>query len=197
MGRFDPDPRTRRLYSDFEGMRILQQESSIFKFAFSGEPPDWYLVTFQGRGTAIREEGGPVELTGEHQVEIVLGTEYPRSQPYLRWKTPIFHPNISVSGAVCLGGYSSYWTPGLSLDRLCEMLWDMLRYANYDTESPYNVQAARWAKEQRVIPFPLDPRPLRDRKGQGSGSPQTEPISDPPAEGRSPGDQGEDIVFLD
>jgi hypothetical protein len=83
--------------------------------------------------------------------------------PELLWKTPIFHPNISASGVVCLGGYAAHWVPSLTLDELCVMLWDVVRYENFDIASPYNREAAFWAKGQDPEHFPVDPRPLRDR----------------------------------
>jgi hypothetical protein len=83
--------------------------------------------------------------------------------PELHWLTPIFHPNISANGLVCLGGYSTNWVPSLRLDDLCLMLWDMIRYRNFDIGSPYNRVAAEWARTQRHYILPLDPRPLRDQ----------------------------------
>ena len=83
--------------------------------------------------------------------------------PELSWKTPIFHPNISASGIVCLGGYGTHWVPSLSLDELCIMLWDIIRYENFDVASPYNREAAYWVKLQPSDSFPVDGRPLRDR----------------------------------
>ena len=43
------------------------------------------------------------------------------------------------------------------------MLWDMIRYENYDVESPYNREAAMWAREQSDFRLPLDDRSLRNR----------------------------------
>src|SRR5438067_1369783 len=83
--------------------------------------------------------------------------------PELAWKSPIFHPNISASGVVCLGGYGTYWVPSLALADLCGMLWDMLRFENFDETSPYNREAAAWAKSQVFYRLPIDPRPLRDK----------------------------------
>jgi hypothetical protein len=84
--------------------------------------------------------------------------------PELRWLTPIYHPNISEIGLVCLGGYGTHWVPSLHLDDLCGMLWDMARYFNYDIRSPYNREAALWAANQTTFAFPTDPRPLRDKR---------------------------------
>jgi hypothetical protein len=78
--------------------------------------------------------------------------------------TPIFHPNISEIGMVCLGGYGTHWAPSVQLDDLCVMLWDMARYHNYDIRSPYNREAALWVASQTSFRFPLDDRPLRDKR---------------------------------
>jgi hypothetical protein len=50
----------------------------------------------------------------------------------------------------------------VQLDELCNMLWDMARYHNYDIRSPYNRDAALWVASQTKFLFPTDPRPLRD-----------------------------------
>jgi hypothetical protein len=43
------------------------------------------------------------------------------------------------------------------------MLWDMVRYENFDETSPYNREAAAWAKGQTFFRLPIDSRPLRDK----------------------------------
>lgn len=154
-------PRDRRLRSDHEAMLRLSQESSIISFSTQGTPPDRYLVTFRGTGIAREPGKQEIVLRDEHIVLIGLTAAYPRMIPELVWKTPIFHPNISAGGVVCLGGYQTNWVPSLRLDELCLMLWDMIRFANYDVESPYNRDAALWAKNYRNR-FPVDPRPLRN-----------------------------------
>lgn len=160
-------PRIRRLKADLAALEKLQAESSVFRFEASGSPPQRYLLIFNGRGLC-RGTGGKVVTRDEHQVEIKLGTTYPRTMPELRWVTPIYHPNISEIGMVCLGGYGTHWVPSLTLDELCVMLWDMIRYHNYDVKSPYNREAALWAVNQATYAFPLDIRQLRDiRLAQG------------------------------
>jgi ubiquitin-protein ligase len=156
-------PRLRRLQSDLKSMQQLQAESSILHFTAHGELPEAYTIWFLGRGMMRGENNGPIELQERHEVHIRLGAGYPRMMPEIRWKSPIFHPNISGNGSVCLGGYGTYWVPSLTLDELCHMLWDMIRYENYDETSPYNREAALWAKTQTLHQLPLDERPLRDR----------------------------------
>lgn len=155
-------PRDRRLRTDFQAMTRLKEDSSILDFQCFDKPPQRYLVTFTGKGLLQPPESDEVNQIEFHQCEIRLGASYPRNKPDLKWKTPIFHPNISALGQVCLGGYGTNWVPSLNLDELCEMLWDMIRFANFDTKSPYNYKAARWAERQTQYRFPLDGRSLKD-----------------------------------
>jgi hypothetical protein len=147
-------------------MQQLRHDSSIIDFETRhalADPPHEYHIRFAGRGAWRPSHTVDVLVRDIHEVSIRLGANYPRMMPELVWRSPVFHPNISSSGVVCLGGYGTFWAPSLNLDELCVMLWDMLRYANYDVNSPYNREAAHWAKIQTQYQLPLDQRPLRDR----------------------------------
>lgn len=168
MAFFDT-PRLRRLKADMEALKSLKENSTILDYQVFGEPAERYLVTFKGKGLLRATESDPVSVAEVHRVEIRLGIDYPRSRPDLQWLTSIYHPNISAVGAVCLGGYSTNWVPSLGLAELCEMLWDMVRYANYDPKSAYNYAAARWSETQTQFELPVDPRPLRDRLAKIAG----------------------------
>jgi hypothetical protein len=198
MAFFDT-PRMRRLKADGDALKLLKENSTIVDFQAFGDPPERYMITFKGKGLHRKSEADPVEVAEVHRVEIRLGIDYPRSRPDLQWLTAIYHPNISAVGAVCLGGYSTNWVPSLGLAELCEMLWDMVRYANYDPKSAYNYAAGRWSETQTQYDFPLDPRNLRDRMTKtvgdnvirftdpaaGKGSPalkEAPPIVKPPEE---------------
>lgn len=155
-------PQMRRLKHDFAAMEALRDESSILRFRSFGSPATRYLIEFRGRSLA--REKGKIVVRDAHEVEVKLGVSYPRTMPELRWLSPIYHPNISEIGLVCLGGYGTHWVPSLHLDELCNMLWDMARYHNYDIRSPYNREAALWAANQSTFAFPMDSRPLRDKR---------------------------------
>ena len=155
-------PRLRRLRNDLAALERLRAESTVFDFRAQGSPPNVYRIRFDGKG--LQRDGGKVKPRGLHEVEIKLGSSYPRSMPEIRWLSPIYHPNISEIGMVCLGGYGTHWVPSVQLDELCTMLWDMARYHNFDVRSPYNREAALWAGNQTAVPFPTDPRPIRDRR---------------------------------
>lgn len=155
-------PRDRRLNSDYQSVRILSDESTIFSFQGRGDPPQKYRLIFDGAGFQ-RHKSGAISVSHHHEVLVELGAAYPRMVPNLAWQTPIFHPNISNNGVVCLGGYGTHWVPSLTLSQMCTMLWDMIRYKNFDSESPYNREAALWAKMQTDFVLPIDKRSIRDR----------------------------------
>lgn len=162
-GSMRKSPRERRLNSDFQSVQTLTEESTIFSFHGSGDPPQKYRLIFKGAGFKRDRKTGLISVSHHHEVLVELGAAYPRMVPNLAWQTPVFHPNISNNGVVCLGGYGTHWVPSLTLSEMCTMLWDMIRYKNFDTESPYNREAALWAKTQTDFAFPIDPRSIRDR----------------------------------
>lgn len=164
-------PRQRRLEADFRSVEKLDAESSIFSFLASGDPPNRYRLQFDGPGIS-RDSYGKIQMVQHHEVIVELGASYPRMVPNLLWQTPIFHPNISNNGVVCLGGYGTHWVPSLTLDEMSTMLWDMIRYKNFDIQSPYNREAALWARDQRAYSFPLDDRNIRDLVNNPSSSSQ-------------------------
>ncbi len=187
-------PRQRRLATDFESLTELARATSAFRFevSYRGERqlPESYLLEFFG--PSLEKIHTPfeyaIQIRSQHHVRITLGPQYPRLMPSIQWITPIFHPNISSSGAVCLGGYSSFWVPSLKLDQLCEMLWDMLCFRNVGLESPYNRDAADWYKEQTTFQFPLLNLSLRHAHG-------VQKVLPPTVAERHP--DGSEITFLD
>jgi ubiquitin-protein ligase len=175
-------PRNRRLRNDLAALERLVAESSVIRFRGRGNPVQHYQIEF--RGKSLERTRGKVTVRDRHEVEIKLGASYPRTMPEIRWQTPIYHPNISEIGMVCLGGYGTHWVPSLNLDELCGMLWDMARYHNYDIRSPYNRDAALWVANQTTFRFPLDARPLRDLRaalGRTAAEPPKPPHDKPAA----------------
>lgn len=184
-------PQVRRLRTDMTALEKLRTESSVFDYRSFGVPlAQRYLVVFRGKGLA--REKGKIVVRDRHEIEIKLGAAYPRTMPELRWLTPIYHPNISEIGLVCLGGYGTHWVPSLQIDELCGMLWDMVRYQNYDVRSPYNREAALWAANQTSFGFPVDSRPLRDvRVSLGRAETEKRPMELVPRK------EEPDVMFLD
>ena len=161
-------PRLRRLRSDLAALEKLKAESSGLRLPLDRQAPSALHRRFLGQSLA--RERGKVVVRDRHEVEIKLGASYPRTMPEIRWLTPIYHPNISEIGMVCLGAYGTHWVPSLALDELCVMLWDMARFQNYDIRSPYNREAAQWAANQSTfIPVPDGPDPSATAASPSAG----------------------------
>lgn len=179
--------RYERLRADLDALRRLREQSTIFDFQVTDEspgPPERYLLTFRGKGATRKDPKSPVVIAEFHQVEIIMGEYYPALEPTIRWKTPFFHPNVTDKGEVFFGAWGQDWVPGLGLDALCERLWDMIRYAIFDTTRPLNLDAADWTRLQTYYKFPLDPRPLRDKPPASAAEPSNVIVfeeSSPPA----------------
>jgi ubiquitin-protein ligase len=65
--------------------------------------------------------------------------------------TPIFHPNFDDS-MVCIG---DFWAASEGLDDLIIRIGRMITYREYNTKSPLNGLAAKWAAQNSHL-LPID-----------------------------------------
>jgi len=161
----DQAERAERLREDLQSLAKLKESSTILDFEPSGLPPDRYTLTFRGKGLgrdpAAQAEVSIVEV---HQVEMRMPYTYPEQPPDVRWLSPIVHPNVSFSGFINLGEIGLVWTPTMTLDVLCERLWDVARVAFINREKAVNYSAKNWLEQDCPHELPIDPRPLRDKQ---------------------------------
>jgi ubiquitin-protein ligase len=146
-GVVDERERIRALVADHQDMQDLVSWNPHIKFEpNASHAPTRYIVTFDYRSfSGLEADGHTPQISTEHRVEIILGADYPRRAPMVRWLTPIFHPNISPeTGAVCLGVIMDRYLPGLGLARLVTMLAEMVQYRNFDMSDALNRAAAEW-----------------------------------------------------
>ena len=155
---------TERLKAELAVMEKLSCESDILDFTVEGTPPRTYKITLHGRGISKGSPfGGDVECGDRHELIITLSHSYPKYAPDVRFVTPIFHPNVSSIGYVRLADCGLKWESDLSLDVVCQRMWDVLRGAYVDTNTSGNYSARKWYTEQTTMTLPVDPRSLRDR----------------------------------
>lgn len=153
------DIRETRLRNDHQRVRELVDRSDfIHVVRTEGDPPEKYLIRYTCKGVESVSTSGQPVYRDHHDVSIYLHAEYPYKQPQLKWLTPIFHPNIHITGAVCIGA----WWPAKTLDELLLTLGEMVQYKNYEPRDPMNSKAATWALQRKTL-FPID---RRDLKGQ-------------------------------
>jgi tetratricopeptide (TPR) repeat protein/ubiquitin-protein ligase len=179
-------PRTRRLMLDEETLQGLLQGWPLIQITGkAGIPPEIYRFTYNLRGLYVSGSGEILERDS-HVLEVNLTLGYPRRAPQCRMLTPIFHPNFDDS-MVCIG---DFWAASEGLDHLIIRIGRMISYQEYNTKSPLNGLAAKWAAQNSHL-LPIDPRPVappindasRAQAPQGGEAP---PLAQPMAEVSAP-----------
>jgi ubiquitin-protein ligase len=184
-----PSPRTRRLLLDEETLQTLLQGWPLIQITGkAGMPPEIYRITYNLRGLFVSGSGEILERD-THLLEVNLSLGYPRRAPACRMLTPVFHPNFDDS-MVCIG---DFWAASEGLDDLIIRIGRMIAYQEYNTKSPLNGLAAKWASQHTHL-LPIDPRPIAPplhkpesvgmSQPQDTAAPQSvislpEPIADP------------------
>jgi ubiquitin-protein ligase len=134
----------------------------------AGMPPEVYRFTYHVKGLYVSGSGEILERDS-HTLEVNLTLGYPRRAPQCRMLAPIFHPNFDEA-TVCIG---DFWAASEGLDDLIVRIGRMIAYQEYNTKSPLNGLAAKWAAENTHL-LPIDPRPIAP------------PLEIPPAEEPQP-----------
>lgn len=139
-------PRLRRLGADYEAVRAEFSGHPHVTVRPLGplRPPEAYRVRFRLRG--LRLDGEQPRAVEDHEVEIRLPLAYPREQPQCTPITELFHPN--VKDYYCI---QDYWAAGQSLVDTIAKLGAMIQYRTYNTVSPLDSLAARWASENSAL----------------------------------------------
>jgi len=150
-----PSPRIRRLILDEETLQGLLQNWPLIQITGkAGIPPEIYRFTYNLRGLYVSGSGEILERDS-HVLEVNLTLGYPRRAPQCRMLTPVFHPNFDDS-VVCIG---DFWAASEGLDQLIIRIGRMISYQEYNTKSPLNGLAAKWAAQNSHL-LPIDPRPV-------------------------------------
>jgi ubiquitin-protein ligase len=148
-------PRIRRLKLDYEQLQKRLAGWPLVRIAgTAGMPPEIYRFQYLLRGLYVAADGSILERN-EHLLEVNLSLGYPRRAPQCRMLTPVFHPNFDDS-SVCIG---DFWAASESLDDLILRIGRMIAYQEYNTKSPLNGLAAKWAAQNAHL-LPVDPRPV-------------------------------------
>jgi ubiquitin-protein ligase len=146
-------PRTRRLQLDAESIRKRLADWPLIEISGSaGIPPEVYRFTYHLKGLYVDPTGNILERD-THLLEVNLSLGYPRRAPQCRMLTPVFHPNFDET-SVCIG---DFWAASEGLDDLVIRIGRMIAYQEYNTKSPLNGLAAKWAAQSAAL-LPIDAR---------------------------------------
>lgn len=153
-------PRIRRLKLDYDTlMQRFANWPLIQVSGTAGMPPEVYRITFQVKGLYVSSTGEILERD-THQLEVNLSLGYPRRAPQCRMLAPVFHPNFD-EGSVCIG---DFWAASEGLDDLIVRIGRMIAYQEYNTKSPLNGLAAKWAAQNTNL-LPIDTRNIAPPSG--------------------------------
>jgi len=174
-----PSPRIRRLLLDEQTLESHLRNWPLIQITGkAGIPPEVYRFTYNIRGLFVSPSGEILERD-QHVLEVNLSLGYPRRAPQCRMLTPVFHPNFDES-MVCTG---DFWAASERLDDLIVRLGRMIAYQEYNTKSPLNGLAAKWAA-QNVHLLPIDSRSLSPpgtKQEESDASPAPSKVVLPPA----------------
>lgn len=152
-------PRLRRLTSDYHRLMTGFAGSDVVRIEPLGPPPaERYRVMYAVPGLRLTPDNRVVR-TYQHVIQIQLPAGYPREKPYCISEGPVFHPNFG--SYICI---ADFWSASQSLSDVIVQIGDMLQYRLFNTRSPLNAVAAKWAVEnQHQLPvgnadlFPREP----------------------------------------
>lgn len=146
-------PRIRRLKLDHEILRCRFENWPLIEITgTAGLPPEVYRFTYRIKGLYVTV-GGDIVETDTHVLEVNLSLGYPRRAPQCRMLGPVFHPNFD-NASVCIG---DFWAASEGLDDLIIRIGRMIAYQEYNTKSPLNGLAAKWAAQHPEL-LPVDSR---------------------------------------
>ncbi len=144
-------PRTRRLKLDYDTLTKRFAGSTAIRITgTAGLPAEMYQFQYRLKGIYVSPAGEILERD-THVLEVQLSLEYPRRAPQCRMLTPLFHPNFD-DASVCIG---DFWAASEGLDDLVVRIGRMIAYQEYNTRSPLNGLAAKWAAEHPNL-LPID-----------------------------------------
>jgi len=171
-------PRIRRLKLDYESLKQRFTDWPVIRIVgTAGMPPEIYRFQYSVKGLYVAPDGSILERN-EHVLEVNLTLGYPRRAPQCRMLTPVFHPNFD-DASVCIG---DFWAASESLDDLIIRIGRMISYQEYNTKSPLNGLAAKWAAQNTHL-LPVDDQPVAPPLGADNASTaaQTTAVSKEPA----------------
>jgi len=187
-------PRFRRLKLDHETILARFAGWPIIELTgTAGMPPEAYRFTYRLKGLYVGPSGEILERE-THHLEVNLSLGYPRRAPQCRMLTPVFHPNFDEA-SVCIG---DFWAASEGLDDLIVRIGRMIAYQEYNTKSPLNGLAAKWAAQHAEL-LPIDARTIAPPKNESGATAQKKSatVIPPPPTNESPSAvvQGESTIL--
>lgn len=121
-------------------LKVIEDGSHMYKASLVNNNIFHWHVSLHG------PDGSPYE-GGLFRLDIRIPLEFPQKPPHIHFETKIYHPNIHLTGAICLDILQSQWNSTWSIERVLFGISSLLIDANPD--DPYNARAALFYREDR------------------------------------------------
>lgn len=137
-GRADAAGQLKRLQSELgqlmmsgdKGISAFPEGDSLLRWSGNIEGPD--ETPFEGLSLKLR---------------LVFPADYPYSPPNVTFVTPMYHPNVDMSGNICLDILQDKWSAIYNVQTILLSIQSLLGEPN--NNSPLNGQAAQlWSKTE-------------------------------------------------
>ena len=119
MPKLSPIKRITQEYND------LRDNPPVGYFA---EPEDSDNM-YKWKGYVIGPEDTPF-AGGKFKLSIEFPTDYPFSPPGVKFKTKVYHPNVSSSGSICVDILKTEWSPALTISKVLVSIITLLDEPN-------------------------------------------------------------------
>lgn len=146
--------------------RVLKELENLRKnpLAFCSTGPIDDSNIFRWQATIIGPPSTPFE-GGVFSLTIEIGEKYPFEAPKVNFNTPIFHPNITEEGKICMEILSNpdKWSPTVSISQILAAIYTLLSNPNtghslrpdvakmYDTDLAQYLETAReWTQKHAM-----------------------------------------------
>ncbi|KAJ8902411.1 hypothetical protein NDN08_006816 [Rhodosorus marinus] len=133
-----------------DGQVAKRLQSELMNLMMEGVPgvsafPDGDNYT-QWTGTIHGSDVGPYKGM-KFQLSLVFPKDYPYSAPTVKFMTGCFHPNVDMSGNICLDILKDKWSATYTVKSILLSIQSLLDEPNND--SPLNNQAASlWSQQE-------------------------------------------------
>lgn len=117
--------------------------------------------------TIMGPKGSPFE-GGVFKLDIKFPNNYPFRAPEIRFATPVYHPNISKSGSICLDILKDQWSPALSISKVLLSICSLLTDPNPD--DPLEPDVARIFKNEK-LKYEITARAWTEKHAMGNDTP--------------------------
>lgn len=130
--------------------KILDREAFLERLALEAKTIEEEEPSFQPLNGDLTKWRGFILGTsvydgGVFRIELNVDRSYPFKPPKARFLTPIWHPNITREGRICLGILGKDWSPSINLVGVIEAIRNLLSFPN--PHDPLNRVAAKEMRE--------------------------------------------------